>query len=199
MSCRICFDSTENPENNLISPCKCIGTVQFIHKNCLFQWVRYTSNTYFRLHCDICKTKYHLPSRWHIQEKLPRNYLYYFLANPIFVSFFLQLKFYLIDTTIPFKYHFQILLFLYLLIYYSYLIFNIKKNQEVRRYTYYILNYRNGPSFCTHISLTIIFYICSFANTLVFGHSCIFICSILLRIHENIIDVMNDDAQKLFL
>ena len=37
-SCRICFDN-ENQEN-LISPCGCKGSSEFIHKDCLNTWLQ---------------------------------------------------------------------------------------------------------------------------------------------------------------
>jgi E3 ubiquitin-protein ligase DOA10 len=40
-ACRICLSSGSEfeGENNLISPCKCIGTVKFIHEMCLKAWL----------------------------------------------------------------------------------------------------------------------------------------------------------------
>ena len=35
--CRICYEN-ENPNDSLISPCKCKGTSKYIHKSCLSRW-----------------------------------------------------------------------------------------------------------------------------------------------------------------
>jgi hypothetical protein len=67
--CRICLSSTSELENPLImSPCKCTGSVQLIHINCLNQWLHskvvetkssnVTSYTWKPFECDVCKFLY---------------------------------------------------------------------------------------------------------------------------------------------
>ena len=53
-NCRICMCTKENNENPLIHPCKCCGTLKWIHKECLLKWIS-TSNNY---ECPQCKYKY---------------------------------------------------------------------------------------------------------------------------------------------
>ena len=65
--CRICFDETEEKENPLISPCKCSGTMEFVHFKCLRQWrsrgenkkiaPHVTTYTWKAFHCELCKQK----------------------------------------------------------------------------------------------------------------------------------------------
>ena len=38
LTCRICL-SEDEPGNPLISPCKCSGTMRFIHASCLQEWL----------------------------------------------------------------------------------------------------------------------------------------------------------------
>jgi E3 ubiquitin-protein ligase DOA10 len=38
-TCRICLGEDSEPENLLISPCKCSGTMKFIHVKCLQEWL----------------------------------------------------------------------------------------------------------------------------------------------------------------
>ena len=38
-TCRICLEEAEELRNPLITPCKCIGSVRFIHMNCLREWL----------------------------------------------------------------------------------------------------------------------------------------------------------------
>ena len=38
-SCRICLEEHEEEKNPLITPCKCIGSVRFIHMDCLKEWL----------------------------------------------------------------------------------------------------------------------------------------------------------------
>lgn len=63
--CRICLEDFQSSSNPLISPCKCTGSMQFIHFNCLQEWVRSRLDirrngaacAYFwgRLECELCK------------------------------------------------------------------------------------------------------------------------------------------------
>jgi len=50
--CRICHD--EDPKNELISPCKCSGTVGLIHKSCLEKWLSASNDD----KCEICGFKF---------------------------------------------------------------------------------------------------------------------------------------------
>ena len=63
-TCRICFEEAFE-DNPLICPCRCLGSVRFIHLDCLRQWLhskvntRNTPNTLSyslkNLQCEICK------------------------------------------------------------------------------------------------------------------------------------------------
>lgn len=49
--CRICYIQAEK-NNPLVAPCVCKGSVQYIHKQCLYTWIRISS----RNTCELCKT-----------------------------------------------------------------------------------------------------------------------------------------------
>lgn len=63
--CRICL-SEDEPGNPIISPCKCIGSVRYIHLKCVQEWLEskkhkketpYVNSYIWRgLECEICKT-----------------------------------------------------------------------------------------------------------------------------------------------
>ena len=65
-SCRICLETDETPKNPLICPCKCIGSVRFIHLDCIKAWLdskkqsqhlHGVSSYYWEeLSCELCKT-----------------------------------------------------------------------------------------------------------------------------------------------
>lgn len=65
MVCRICYERQTNKENPLLSPCRCDGTVKYLHMNCLKMWIkskvttRQTDNSvtyqWKTIECDICK------------------------------------------------------------------------------------------------------------------------------------------------
>lgn len=37
--CRICLSEDSEQDNPMISPCKCSGTMKFIHLECLKEWL----------------------------------------------------------------------------------------------------------------------------------------------------------------
>jgi len=39
-SCRICFDSSQTRENPLFNVCLCLGSVKYVHFECLKSWFR---------------------------------------------------------------------------------------------------------------------------------------------------------------
>ena len=65
--CRICASSESSPENPLISPCNCAGTIKFVHINCMKAWYeskttcKQSNNTsrytIYKLNCELCNTK----------------------------------------------------------------------------------------------------------------------------------------------
>lgn len=66
--CRICLMEDNEVDNPLFAPCKCAGSMRFIHHQCLKTWfankrIMKVSNivtTYFwkNLECELCKTAY---------------------------------------------------------------------------------------------------------------------------------------------
>ena len=64
--CRICLSEDNEPDNPLFTPCKCAGTMRFIHLNCLQEWLTskkvtressYVKTYYWKnLECELCKT-----------------------------------------------------------------------------------------------------------------------------------------------
>ena len=54
--CRICLD--EDDVANLISPCRCNGSVKYVHRDCIQTWIRSTENPDLKKKCSMCQTKY---------------------------------------------------------------------------------------------------------------------------------------------
>jgi E3 ubiquitin-protein ligase DOA10 len=64
--CRICLQEENETLNPLFSPCKCSGTMKYIHVNCLKEWLNSKkvsketpfARTYFwkTLDCELCQT-----------------------------------------------------------------------------------------------------------------------------------------------
>jgi len=55
-TCRICISNED--KNDLIQPCECIGSVQFVHRSCLDKWRTMSHHAYIR--CEICLYQYEL-------------------------------------------------------------------------------------------------------------------------------------------
>lgn len=48
--CRICHE--DKSSGKLISPCKCRGSLQFVHEKCLNEWIKMKDGS----RCEICDT-----------------------------------------------------------------------------------------------------------------------------------------------
>lgn len=55
--CYICYESGTE-DNPLISPCQCIGSVKYVHLNCLQRWIQPEGSSAVNTHCSICKARY---------------------------------------------------------------------------------------------------------------------------------------------
>ena len=55
-SCKICLERSDGSE--LISPCKCIGSVSYVHEDCLKTWIQSSKAEMKDAKCEICHTNY---------------------------------------------------------------------------------------------------------------------------------------------
>jgi hypothetical protein len=76
MSCRICFES----EGPLYTPCRCDGSIKYIHQECLLKWILASSD---RSACELCKETYTLDYNQPLEKEAALGPLrHYFLVNP---------------------------------------------------------------------------------------------------------------------
>ncbi|OMJ83438.1 hypothetical protein SteCoe_15604 [Stentor coeruleus] len=61
--CRICFEH-ENESNPVICPCRCNGTMKYIHEECLKSWIISQSRDLYEFSCDICKATLDMEFRY---------------------------------------------------------------------------------------------------------------------------------------
>ena len=90
--CRICLTEEEDKADPLLTPCKCAGSMRFIHHQCLKQWfqqrrIQKTTpivSTYFwkNLECELCKTAYPYETMTRDNRKL-LNIIEYEIPNNI--------------------------------------------------------------------------------------------------------------------
>ncbi|KAJ9645756.1 hypothetical protein H2199_002796 [Coniosporium tulheliwenetii] len=60
--CRVCRgEGTE--EEPLFYPCKCSGSIKFVHQDCLMQWLSHSQ----KKHCELCKTPFRFTKLYHPQ------------------------------------------------------------------------------------------------------------------------------------
>lgn len=52
-TCRICRGEGSK-EEPLFYPCKCSGSIKFVHQNCLVEWLSHSQ----KKHCELCKTPF---------------------------------------------------------------------------------------------------------------------------------------------
>lgn len=55
--CRICYEN-EFEGNNLVHPCKCTGSVKFIHEECLKVWLVSRQLDIDKAECELCNTPF---------------------------------------------------------------------------------------------------------------------------------------------
>ena len=58
--CRICFDGVDTTRGELISPCQCSGSQNYIHEQCLQRWRDENRNSSSRDTCEICRADFHI-------------------------------------------------------------------------------------------------------------------------------------------
>lgn len=82
--CRFCLSENNDKVDPLIQPCACIGSVAFVHTNCLSIWRRATTVDANKYICQLCNTHYILIRKWP-EETLPSPNCFWdvFLSNSI--------------------------------------------------------------------------------------------------------------------
>merc|ERR1712061_446220 len=56
--CRFCLDSENTPERPLIAPCRCSGSMKYVHRQCLDEWRVQSLNPKTLVQCSICSTRF---------------------------------------------------------------------------------------------------------------------------------------------
>lgn len=172
--CKICL-SSENPES-LVSPCKCSGSLAYVHQHCLKQWIykRLDKPVYpgqfsqYNINCEICKTDYRFNS-------ILQNYLSFSLPLEIALYLFLI-------TTGLFASYFGFGFFLKSVN--SQDLFTSYRQEEAP-----LENLLLNGFILTHIIIGIFYLIASFIKT---GNSCSFF--VLLCFNNGTVDRTSDDA-----
>ena len=80
--CRICLMEDNDADNPMINPCSCIGTVRFIHVDCIRKWLKSKITTkmfnflivhsFKNLECELCKKTF--PERIKFKDEIINIY-----------------------------------------------------------------------------------------------------------------------------
>ena len=89
-ACRFCFDGPDT-NNPLVNPCKCIGSMKYVHVQCIKKWRLNTTNPEWRYKCQLCLSDFEIYLRWE-KEDQPQivPLLHVLTQSPILVSLVLS-------------------------------------------------------------------------------------------------------------
>lgn len=83
ISCRICLG--DKSDGRFISPCRCNGTMKYVHDHCLQQWRASSKNHQSFFQCDLCKYRYSFRYSW-LVNLFQNNYFIYLITLLLFFS-----------------------------------------------------------------------------------------------------------------
>ncbi|XP_017616738.2 uncharacterized protein LOC108461404 [Gossypium arboreum] len=84
--CRICLECDGEEDDELISPCMCKGTQQFVHRSCLDHW-RSVKEGFAFSHCTTCKAQFHLRVELFEDNSWRKIKFRLFVARDVFLVF----------------------------------------------------------------------------------------------------------------
>lgn len=86
--CKICHVSSTKNGDKLISPCRCSGTMQYIHCGCLLKWLEISNRTNEKpMSCELCAHEYTWHKKFNYREaKLPRCSFRDIICHLIFLA-----------------------------------------------------------------------------------------------------------------
>lgn len=86
--CKICHIGSTKNGDKLISPCKCSGTMQYIHCGCLLKWLEISNRTNEKpMSCELCAHEYTWHKKFNYKEaKMPKCSLKDVIYHLIFIA-----------------------------------------------------------------------------------------------------------------
>ncbi|KAK8019028.1 hypothetical protein PG990_004166 [Apiospora arundinis] len=73
-TCRICRGEG-SPGEPLFYPCKCSGSIKFVHQDCLMEWLSHSQ----KKHCELCKTPFRFTKLY--APDMPKSLPFYVFAS----------------------------------------------------------------------------------------------------------------------
>ena len=91
-TCKFCYEK-EKKNDPLIIPCKCEGTIKYVHQSCLKKWLIKSKIRPELSRCEICKDKYYI--RYYKDKKIDKNaykrfvlYIFCLIIGMVFILCF---------------------------------------------------------------------------------------------------------------
>ncbi|USP77693.1 ERAD-associated E3 ubiquitin-protein ligase doa10 [Curvularia clavata] len=83
-TCRICRGEGTADEP-LFFPCKCSGSIRYVHQECLMEWLSHTQ----KKHCELCKTSFRFTKLYHpnMPNRIPTTVFIHRAALHVFNMF----------------------------------------------------------------------------------------------------------------
>lgn len=75
-SCRICRGEA-TPDEPLFYPCKCSGSIKYVHQDCLMEWLSHSQ----KKHCELCKTPFRFTKLY--APNMPKTVPFYVFISHI--------------------------------------------------------------------------------------------------------------------
>ena len=69
-TCRICFESNSEP---LIVPCRCDGSLKYIHESCLKCWIKAKHSAVDSSYCELCQSQFVMSIKYSTKVKCSAN------------------------------------------------------------------------------------------------------------------------------
>ena len=87
--CRFCLESDN--EEDLIVPCRCSGSMKYVHRYCLQEWRSQDVNSNNFKRCNQCLFEYELIDKTSNTEKCCISFCSFFESNKFIIFIFLQI------------------------------------------------------------------------------------------------------------
>ncbi|WBW74574.1 ER ubiquitin-protein ligase E3 Doa10 [Schizosaccharomyces osmophilus] len=77
--CRVCrCEGTE--DSPLFHPCKCTGSIRYVHQECLVEWLAHSK----KKHCELCKSQFRFTKIY--SDRMPQSIPFFVLCKKVIVT-----------------------------------------------------------------------------------------------------------------
>lgn len=85
--CRFCLHNYEDKNDPFTTPCKCTGSVKYVHRSCIQRWRYSAPLPEHRVKCQLCHAPYVFPRKWPAETSLlPDSQIRFALSHSFVIS-----------------------------------------------------------------------------------------------------------------